>query len=299
MRWTHPHLSRNGWDARQARARRFSCWTRRCRRLVTLCRNPSLRSPCSRCVARQVERVVGKLIGYARVSTRGQVADRQEADLFAAGVRRDDLYIDHGVSGARASRPAFDRALSALHAGDTLVITTLDRLGRSTANMLALADRLRDADVSLRVLNLGGGAVDTATPVGSMLFTVMAALAQMELEIKRERDHGLRRQAPCCGQGPRRSAAGVQRQPAADGVEGDRERRAGRAGRPRHGDLPRDVVSTAQGRQLREGALLEGLVRILVACFSCDRLCGGRSGIICRRRLCSSASKAAGVGSRP
>lgn len=131
--------------------------------------------------------MVGKLIGYARVSTRGQVADRQEADLLAAGVRRDDLYVDHGVSGARGSRPAFDRALSALHAGDTLVITTLDRLGRSTANMLALADRLRNEDVSLRVLNLGGGAVDTATPVGSMLFTVMAALAQMELEIKRER----------------------------------------------------------------------------------------------------------------
>lgn len=131
--------------------------------------------------------MAGKLIGYARVSTRGQVADRQEADLLAAGVRRDDLYIDFGVSGARRSRPAFDRALSALHAGDTLVITTLDRLGRSTANMLALADRLRDAEVALRVLNLGGGAVDTATPVGSMLFTVMAALAQMELEIKRER----------------------------------------------------------------------------------------------------------------
>lgn len=130
---------------------------------------------------------MGKLIGYARVSTRGQGTDRQEADLLAVGVRRDDLYVDHGVSGARSSRPAFDRALGALHAGDTLVITTLDRLGRSTGNMLALAEQLRDAEVSLRVLNLGGAAVDTATPVGSMLFTVMAALAQMELDIKRER----------------------------------------------------------------------------------------------------------------
>lgn len=130
---------------------------------------------------------MGKLIGYARVSTRGQGTDRQEADLLAAGVRRDDLYVDHGVSGARTSRPEFDRALAALHQGDTLVITTLDRLGRSTANMLALADRLRDAGVSLKVLNLGGEAVDTKTPVGSMLFTVMAALAQMELDIKRER----------------------------------------------------------------------------------------------------------------
>jgi DNA invertase Pin-like site-specific DNA recombinase len=128
-----------------------------------------------------------KLIGYARVSTRQQSTDRQQADLMAAGVRRDDLYVDHGVSGARASRPQFDPALDALIDGDTLVITTLDRLGRSTQNMLAFADGLRGRGAGLRVLNLGGGDVDTATPMSSMLFTIMAALAQMEHEIKRER----------------------------------------------------------------------------------------------------------------
>jgi len=130
---------------------------------------------------------VGKLIGYARVSTRAQDTDRQVADLLAAGVRRDDLYVDHGVSGAHARRPQFDKALQAVHADDTLIVTTLDRLGRSTSNMLALADELRAQKVNLRVLNLGGGNVDTGTPMGSMVFTVMAALAQMELEIKRER----------------------------------------------------------------------------------------------------------------
>lgn len=130
---------------------------------------------------------MGKLIGYARVSTRTQDADRQIQDLLGAGIRRDDLYIDHGVSGARASRRGFDRALDALHEGDTLVITTLDRLGRSTVNMLGLSEDLRARGVNLRVLNLGGGNVDTGTPMGSMVFTVMAALAQMELEIKRER----------------------------------------------------------------------------------------------------------------
>lgn len=128
-----------------------------------------------------------KLIGYARVSTRQQTSDRQEADLLAAGVRRDDLYLDRGVSGARASRPGFDKALEALHPGDTLVIATLDRLGRSTQNMLALSEELKTRGAGLRVLNLGGGDVDTSTPMGSMLFTIMAALAQMELEIKRER----------------------------------------------------------------------------------------------------------------
>ncbi|MGX5359020.1 recombinase family protein [Kocuria sp. KH4] len=130
---------------------------------------------------------MGKLIGYARVSTRQQDADRQVSDLLNAGVRRDDIYTDHGVSGGRASRPAFDNAVAALEKGDTLVITTLDRLGRSTQNMLAFAEALRARGAGLRVLNLGGGDVDTATPMGSMVFTVMAALAQMELEIKRER----------------------------------------------------------------------------------------------------------------
>lgn len=130
---------------------------------------------------------MGKLIGYARVSTRQQSTDRQQADLLAAGVRRDDLYVDHGVSGARASRPQFDRAIAALIDGDTLVITTLDRLGRSTQNMLAFAEQLRGRGAGLRVLNLGGGDVDTSTPMGSMVFTIMAALAQMEHEIKRER----------------------------------------------------------------------------------------------------------------
>jgi DNA invertase Pin-like site-specific DNA recombinase len=77
-------------------------------------------------------------------------------------------------------------AIAALHASDTLVITTLDCLGHSTANMLELADRLRGLGVSLKVLKLGGDAV-ASTPIGSMLFTVVAALAQMELDAKRER----------------------------------------------------------------------------------------------------------------
>ena len=125
-----------------------------------------------------------KLIGYARVSTRQQSTDRQQADILASGVRRADLHVDEGVSGARASRPHFDRALDALEDGDTLVITTLDRLGRLTQNMLDFAKDLRGRGAGLCVLNLGGGDVDTATPMGSMPFTIMAALGQMEHEIK-------------------------------------------------------------------------------------------------------------------
>jgi DNA invertase Pin-like site-specific DNA recombinase len=149
---------------------------------------------------------MGKLIGYARVSTRAQDTDRQVTDLLAAGVCHDNLYVDHGVSGAHARRPQFDKALHSLHEGDTLIVTTLDRLGRSTSNMLALADQLRMRKVNLRVLNLGGGNVDTGTPMGSMVFTVMAALAQTELEIKRERlnDSNTKRRAAGMDLGGRR-----------------------------------------------------------------------------------------------
>ena len=130
---------------------------------------------------------MAKQIGYARVSTKTQITDRQQTDLLAASVRRDDLYIDHGVSGARANRPQFNAAIKALHDGDTLVVTTLDRLGLSTANMLALPAELKQRCAALRVLNLRGDNVDTTNPMSAMMFTVMAALAQMELEIKRER----------------------------------------------------------------------------------------------------------------
>ena len=68
-----------------------------------------------------------------------------------------------------------------------MVITTLDRLGRSTQNMLAFTDELRARGAGLRVLNLGGENVDTSTPTGSKLYTIMAALAEMEHQIKRER----------------------------------------------------------------------------------------------------------------
>jgi DNA invertase Pin-like site-specific DNA recombinase len=76
------------------------------------------------------------------------------------------MYVDHGVSGAKASRVELDKALGALHNGDTLVVTTLDRLGRSTVNMLKLADDIKSKGAGLRALNLGGGDVDTSIAMG-------------------------------------------------------------------------------------------------------------------------------------
>ncbi|MFQ4150308.1 recombinase family protein [Arthrobacter sp. LAPM80] len=102
-------------------------------------------------------------------------------------MRRNDPYIDNGLSGRIASRPALGEALNALHPCDALVFTTLDHLGPSTQNVLTLADELNAKGGNLRVPNSGGGDVDTSTPMGAMMFTVMTALAQMELDIKRER----------------------------------------------------------------------------------------------------------------
>ena len=102
--------------------------------LITASQNLLIDLRYSPSVMRQPQILVRESGGCARVLTSQQSIAWQQADILAAGVWRDDLYVDHGISGARASRTQFDRALAALEAGDTLVITTLDRLGRSTQN---------------------------------------------------------------------------------------------------------------------------------------------------------------------
>lgn len=182
---------------------------------------------------------MAKLIGHGRGSTKGQTTDRQVSDLLAVGVRRDDVYVEHGVSGGRSRRPEVDAALDALdalealEAGDTLVVTTLDRLGRSTANMLDLAGVLRTRGAALRMLHLRGGDVDTSTPMGGMVFTVMAALAEMELAIKRERIVNKHQQASGGRQRSRRSPPTVDRKPNSQCLSPDQRRRIRYAGRAR------------------------------------------------------------------
>lgn len=112
---------------------------------------------------------------------------RQVQDILSAGVRRSDLYVDHGVSGAREKRPGLERSLAVMEPGDMLVVTTLDRLGRNAHHVIGLANRLKAEGEHLRVLNLGGEAVNTSTPMGAMLFQVLAAFSDMEHAIKSER----------------------------------------------------------------------------------------------------------------
>ncbi len=121
------------------------------------------------------------LIGYARVSTRDQHSEAQLDALSSAGC--DRVFTDQ-ASGTLARRPALDEALSYLRAGDTLVVTKLDRLGRSVRNLKQVADDLQARDVALRALSQG---IDTATPGGRLFFHMLAAIAEFEHDLIVER----------------------------------------------------------------------------------------------------------------
>lgn len=115
------------------------------------------------------------LIGYARTSVCEQNPQLQVEALEGSGVAR--IFIDAGVSGTLASRPEFDAALAYLREGDTFVVWKLDRLGRSTRNVLAVLDRLKATGVRLHSLTEG---LDTSGPMGEAIVTIMAAFAQLE-----------------------------------------------------------------------------------------------------------------------
>lgn len=120
-------------------------------------------------------------VGYARVSTREQSVDSQTDVLDAAGCAR--VFVDH-ASGTLARRPALTEALSYLRDGDTLVVTKLDRLGRSVKNLKDIADELERRGVGLRALSQG---IDTTTPGGRLFFHMLAAIAEFERDLIVER----------------------------------------------------------------------------------------------------------------
>jgi DNA invertase Pin-like site-specific DNA recombinase len=108
-------------------------------------------------------RMPGLNIGYARVSTDQQDLTVQREGLQALGVTQDRIYVDHGLTGTNRERPGLHQALAACRAGDTLVVTKLDRLARSLPDARAIADELTERSVKL---NLGGSVHDPTDPVG-------------------------------------------------------------------------------------------------------------------------------------
>ena len=123
----------------------------------------------------------GVRIGYGRVSTRDQNPDGQRDALVGAGC--DEILVDK-ASGKLARRPALDQALLIARAGDQLVITKLDRLGRSLEHLIALSRDLQARGVDLVVLDQG---IDTSTAVGRMFFQILGAIAEFEHALMSER----------------------------------------------------------------------------------------------------------------
>ena len=123
-------------------------------------------------------------VGYARVSTQDQHPEAQAERLLSYGCEPDLIFTDHGVSGAKASRPEWDRCLAQLRKGDVLVAVRLDRIGRSVKNVIAVLEDLKAREVGLVFLDQG---IDTTSTMGEFFFTVLAAFAQLERRLIQER----------------------------------------------------------------------------------------------------------------
>jgi DNA invertase Pin-like site-specific DNA recombinase len=128
--------------------------------------------------------VAGMLIGYARVSTEEQDLTAQRDGLGALGVEPSRIYVDHGLTGTNRDRPGLREALAACRAGDTLVVTKLDRLARSLPDARAIAEDLTKRKVRL---SLGASVYDPTDPVGRLLFNVLAMVAEFEADLIRSR----------------------------------------------------------------------------------------------------------------
>ena len=124
-------------------------------------------------------------VGYARVSTIEQMAgfEAQKRDLEKVGVTK--LFAEQVSSVAQRSQ--LSAALEYVREGDTLIVTKLDRLARSTQHLLEIIGTLEAKGVGLKILDFGGGSIDTKSPTGRLMLTMFAAFAQFERELNLER----------------------------------------------------------------------------------------------------------------
>lgn len=125
------------------------------------------------------------LVGYARTSTVEQEAglEAQARDLAAAGCGKTFAERVSSIG----QRPELEAALAFMREGDALVVTKPDRLARSVADLLGIIARLDAKGVALRVLSMGGSEVDTRTPTGRLMLTMLGAVAEFERALMLER----------------------------------------------------------------------------------------------------------------
>lgn len=130
----------------------------------------------------ETEGVSNMLVGYARTSTLDQKAglEAQLRDLGAAGCEK--VFVEQVSSAAK--REQLSTALDFVREGDTLIVTKLDRLARSVADLVALTTRLAEKGASLKVLGLN---LDTETPTGKLMLNLLGSIAQFERELMLER----------------------------------------------------------------------------------------------------------------
>lgn len=118
--------------------------------------------------------------GYIRVSTPGQRHDRQ---IVGLGDICDELHVET-ASAVGKPRPVYDAVMKRLRPGDVFVIWDLDRAYRSTRDALDQLDRLQGRNISIQIANLG---LDTSTPYGVLIYTIIGALAQFERDLLSQR----------------------------------------------------------------------------------------------------------------
>lgn len=125
-----------------------------------------------------------KILGYARVSTAGQDLDAQLTALTTQGIEAGQVFTDKLSGALNTDRPGLTALLHYAREGDTVVVTAIDRLGRSVAEVTRTIAELGERRILLRALREG---IDTATPTGRAVAAIMATLAELELELGRER----------------------------------------------------------------------------------------------------------------
>lgn len=140
----------------------------------------------------------GTVLGYARVSTGHQSLDQQVDALTAAGVDSARIYSDK-LSGTstREQRPGLAALLDYAREGDAIVVVGIDRLGRNAAEVMATIRELGERGIVLRSLREG---IDTSNATGRMVAGVLASLAELELELGRERRSAAREARRARGQ---------------------------------------------------------------------------------------------------